>query len=39
MKHDCDESKGGCSHSFTNKFHMPREAMSSVDKLLDDMLF
>ena len=39
MKHDCDESKGGCCHSVTNRFYMPRDAMSSIDRILDDILF
>ena len=30
---------GGCSHGATNEYYIPRDEMTSIDKLLDDQLF
>lgn len=30
---------GGCKHNVTGKYYIPREKMSTVDKIIDDRIF
>ena len=37
--HAHDGTHGGCSHSSLRRYYMPEDRMSTIDKLLNNMLF
>jgi hypothetical protein len=38
-KHSHDGTHGGCSHSATRKYYIPEDRMSTIDKIMNNMLF